>query len=235
MRSRVVENAVVTSLGRKLNSLEVLILVFVKFGLASTYDFISHAGMSAGLTGPPLKRMKSAGLLQAETGPRRVIRYGLTDAGERALHYSLADGKAQNWWLEENSFFESLPRSMFLTWFVLGFDGMKDWMDFLEEQLRELHDRKSEEATAQGTRFMRMKERFQESPDSLPRGCLLAQGYRALKARSVAAVLTPANYERFGGYDGLTFEMENLHIVDRAEVSRDGQGVTESCRDEESV
>jgi DNA-binding PadR family transcriptional regulator len=222
MRSRAVENALVTSLGRKLNSLEILILVFVKFGLASTYDFISQAGMSAGLTGPPLKRMTSAGLLEAETGTRRVIRYRLTDAGERALHSSLANGKAQNWWLEENSFFESLPRSMFLTWLVLGFDEMRDWMDFLEEQLQELHARKSEEANNQAARFMRMKQRFQENPDSISKGCLLAQGYRAMKARSIAATSTPTNYQRFGGYDGLTFEMESLHIIDRAEVAKDG-------------
>jgi DNA-binding PadR family transcriptional regulator len=224
MENRVVENVAASSLGRKLNSLEILLLVFVKYGLTSTYDLISHAGMSAGLTGPALKRMKSAGLLGAKAGPRRVIRYFLTEAGERALHHSLARAKAQNWWLEQNSFFETLPRSMFLSWLLLGFDGMEDWMEFAEDQLRELHDRKNGEAADQASRFMGMKKRFREDPESVPSGFLLAQAYRAMKARSEAAVLIPPSSERFGGYDGLTFEMEELQLVEhqkyRAEDSR---------------
>ena len=44
-------------LDRNLNSLEVLLLVFVKSGLSTAYQLMLHAGMSAGLTGPALKRL----------------------------------------------------------------------------------------------------------------------------------------------------------------------------------
>jgi DNA-binding PadR family transcriptional regulator len=234
MQNQVVENVAVTNLGRKLNSLEILLLVFVKYGLTSTYDLISHAGMSAGLTGPALKRMKSAGLLKAKAGRRRVIRYWLTEAGERALRHSLARAKAQNWWLEQNSFFETLPRSMFLSWFLLGFEKMGDWMEFAEDQLQELHDRKNGEAADQASRFLVLKKRFRNDPESVPSGFLLAQAYRAMKARSEAAVLTPPSSERFGGYDGLTFEMEDLHIVVHEEYQAEESEVPHSVKNEEA-
>src|ERR1039458_10866044 len=50
----------------KLNPLQILLMVFVKFGLATPYDLMSLAGMSVGLTSPTLKRLEESGALRSE-------------------------------------------------------------------------------------------------------------------------------------------------------------------------
>lgn len=71
------------------------------------------------------------------------------------------------------------------------------------------------------------------NPESIPSGFLLAQAYRAMKARSEAAVLIPPSSERFGGYDGLTFEMEDLHLIEHEEYQAEEPPSLHPIEDEE--
>jgi DNA-binding PadR family transcriptional regulator len=183
MRIEPVERGDESGLSRKLNSLEVLLLVFVSHGQSSTYDLMTHAGMSPGLTGPALKRMKAASLLSS-TGSRKVVRYAITKTGERILHDSLRSVGIGSWWLEANTFYESWPRSLFLIWLARGFHEAEGWFERAEEQIEVLRNKKQNEAKDLEGEFLRIKKRFMEDPSSYDKGFILAHAYRTMKVAS---------------------------------------------------
>jgi hypothetical protein len=133
--------------------------------------------------------MKAAGLLTTSTGARKVVRYSLTKSGHRILQNSLQSAGAKNWWLEPNTFYENWPRSLFLIWLTSGFHKAQDWIDWAEEEIKELGTKKRNEAKNLEQDLKRLSVRYQEDPDSCDRGFILAHAYRAMKANSEAATL----------------------------------------------
>lgn len=106
----------------ELSALQIFLLVFVEFGLATPYDLLSKAGLGPGLTSPVLKRLREAGLLTSTPGPRNRLRYALTEKGTDLLRESLKPGESNYWQLGQMDVFESLPRGIILAWLHSGAD-----------------------------------------------------------------------------------------------------------------
>lgn len=171
-----------TKLGRKLNSLEVLVLVFVKSGLTSAYDLVSQAGMSASLAGPAMKRMEVAGLLIGTPGPRNAMRYAITEAGENVLRDSLQSRRANDWFPERHSIFESGPRSVLLACLYSGPNKAINCVDWAIEELRLQSHKKEREAKDLLETLHRRRKKFLKDKSASDEGILIATAYRWLKA-----------------------------------------------------
>ena len=98
----------------ELNPLQIFLLVFVEFGLATPYDLLSKAGLGPGLTSPALKRLEEAGYVTSTPGPRKRLKYAITETGANQLRMSFQLG--DYWQFGQKDIFESLPRAMILAW-----------------------------------------------------------------------------------------------------------------------
>jgi DNA-binding PadR family transcriptional regulator len=213
-------------LGRKLNSLEVLLLVFVSHGKATTYDLMINAGMSPGLTGPALKRMKAAGLLSTSSGARKVVRYALTKSGQRLLEHSLRTAGTHKWWLEPNtSFSENWPRSLFLIWLTGGFDAVATWTLWAEEELKKLRAKKRKEADSLIDDFESLTQEYKRDPNSCDKGSILTQAYRAMKANAEAEIVA-CQFQKFQRNHHVLLALDSMHIFNAgaATVGRTANG-----------
>jgi DNA-binding PadR family transcriptional regulator len=97
----------------RLNALDVLLLVFVKHGLATTYELRSQAGIGGSLTVKQLQLLEKNGLLASTSGnERKAKRYAITEAGEKKLLEAL-DLEMQK---RGRLGIESMARALFLEW-----------------------------------------------------------------------------------------------------------------------
>jgi DNA-binding PadR family transcriptional regulator len=69
----------------ELSSLELLLLAMVKLGVSTTYDLMTKAGLSVGITSRSLRRLEEAELLSSTAGSRGSQRFTITKIGEREL------------------------------------------------------------------------------------------------------------------------------------------------------
>jgi DNA-binding PadR family transcriptional regulator len=167
----------------------VLLLVFVKSGLSTTYQLMSQAGMSAGLTGPALRRMETANLLTSTSGPRNVVWYAITDKGEKSIRESVESSRARRWLPEQHAAFESGARNALLALLYAGHSAALDSVDSAIEALREQSHRKNREAADLHESMLLLNKRFCEDETACDRGILIATAYRWMKATSSAALL----------------------------------------------
>lgn len=173
----------------KLNPLQTLLLVFVKFGLATPYDLMSLAGMSVGLTSPTLQRLEKSGALTRTIGPRNSTRYAITEKGEEQLRKSLESSKDFNSLFGEYEKFESAPRAILLAWLYAGFTDALQCVTWVTEELRGQSEKKEREAEKIRQSMIELEaDLFKAEPD-YDKGVLMATAYRWMKVKSEAALL----------------------------------------------
>jgi len=174
----------------RLNPLQILLLVFVKFGLATPYDLMSLAGMSVGLTSPTLKRLEESGALTCTPGPRKSMRYAITEKGEEQLRRSLESSADFNSLFGEYEKFESAPRAILLAWLYAGFKDALQCVTWVTEKLRAESEKKEREAEGiRQSMIVLEADLFKDEPD-FDKGVLIATAYRWMKVKSEAALLS---------------------------------------------
>lgn len=166
---------------RKLNPLQTLLLVFVKFGLPTPYDLISRAAMSVGLTSPGLKRMEEAGLVTSTLGPRKRMEYAVTEKGAEELRKSLGSGRPFSWLLGRYETYESTPRAILLAWATSGLDEALRCAEDVQEELKFQAQQQEKEADKIRDTMLRPGNLF-HSDGIVEKGALLAAAYQWLKA-----------------------------------------------------
>lgn len=172
-----------------LNPLQIVLLVFVKFGLTTPYDLLSKAGMGVGLTSPTLKRLEEAKLLTCTPGPRNRMRYALTEKGEDKLSASLEAGSTRFWRHGGTETFESLPRAIILTWVYSGVEAALHLVHRAEEELRFLGEKKQSEAADLRRSMFRLQDELSSNDPVVAKGILVATAYRWLEAESDVILL----------------------------------------------
>jgi DNA-binding PadR family transcriptional regulator len=167
------------------NPNHILVLALVETGLKTTYDLKLQAGISVGQTGPVLQHLERAGLLTAEPGTRRSLRYSITDKGASQLRAVLATGKTESWWVGIFGFFESIPRAVFLAWLASDLDDFPRWLGYAEEELQAAAQRAKQEAED----LRNQMERLRRNPAARGRPLLVGTTYRWMKAETDALLL----------------------------------------------
>lgn len=167
----------------ELTPLDVLLLSFVKYGLATSYDLHSQAGMSVGLTRPALERLREAGLLTGSRGERNSMRYAVTEKGEEELQAALNPKRTDRLsWLARYDSYESAPRAMFLAWLS---SEQKSGMDYVNWSIEELWHR-SREKEEEAQRHLRDIYQLRSEDDS---AAVVAKVYWWMKSVADAALL----------------------------------------------
>jgi DNA-binding PadR family transcriptional regulator len=173
----------------ELNPLQVLLLVFVQFGLSTPYDLMSQAGMSVGLTSPALKRLEKEGLLTCASGPRNRMRYSMTEKGEDKLRASFGSGQPRQWRLGRFDTFESAPRAIFLAWASSGVDDAHRCVSRAAKELEHQSQRKQREAEELHDSMLHLNADLARGEPGFDKGILIAMVYRLMKVASDAALL----------------------------------------------
>lgn len=172
----------------ELNGLRIFLLVLVEFGLSTPYDLLSKAGLGPGMTSPALKRLEEAGLLRSTPGPRRRLRYALTEKGADLLKDSLYPGNWNLWQLGETDIFESLPRGIILTWLHSGADEAHRGVTRAAENLKRLSRKKQREAEELHDSMLRLQADTAKDNSVSGKGILIATAYQWIKAECDAAL-----------------------------------------------
>jgi DNA-binding PadR family transcriptional regulator len=168
----------------RLNPLQIVLLVFVKFGLTTPYDLLSKAGMGVGMTSPALKRLEEAGLLTCTPGPRNRMRYALTDKGADELKESLEAGPARYLRHGGSATFAYLPRAIILAWVYSGVEAALRLVSLAQEELRFLGEKKEREAVDLRNSMLRLQADLSKDDPAADKGILIATTYRWIEAES---------------------------------------------------
>jgi DNA-binding PadR family transcriptional regulator len=169
-----------------LNPLQIFLLVFVEFGLTTPYDLLSKAGLGPGLTSPALKRMEEAGLLISTPGPRKRLRYAITEKGADLLRESL--NQANYWQLGQTDIFESLPRGIILAWLHSGVDEARRGAARATENLLVVSRRRQREAEELRSDMLRLQAGLLKADPAADKGTLIGTAYQWIKAESDATL-----------------------------------------------
>jgi DNA-binding PadR family transcriptional regulator len=94
------------------SSLELLLLALVKLGVGTTYELMTKAGLSVGITSRSLKKLEAAKLLTSSAGTRASQRFEITKSGERELKKFSPSGSPQ----DSPVTFEFALRVLYLGW-----------------------------------------------------------------------------------------------------------------------
>jgi DNA-binding PadR family transcriptional regulator len=166
----------------ELNPLQVFLLVLVEFGLSTPYDLLSKAGMGPGLTSPALKRLQEAGLLTSTPGPRKRLRYAITEKGGFFLKSSLRSGKTSYWRVGQMDVYESLPRGIILAWLHAGVDEAHRGAVRAGVNLATMGAKKEREAEELRSSMLRLQADILNNDPAADQGMLIATAYQWLKA-----------------------------------------------------
>jgi DNA-binding MarR family transcriptional regulator len=199
---------------------EVLLLVFVKFGVTTPYDLLSQGGMSVGLTSPALKRMEQAGLLTSTPGPRKRTRYAMTERGDAALRASLNSGRKNCWGLGRFGIFESVPRTILLAWVHSGLEDALDCVDRAAKELRIEGQKREREAEELRNSVLSMDADLFKDESVSDRGIRILTVYRWIKAASDAACsnFRPKRWEQWRRYS------QNCRVHPKSRETREELG-----------
>ncbi len=170
----------------RLNPLEIFLLVLVEFGLATPYDLLSKAGLGPGLTSPVLKRLKEAGLLTSTPGPRKRLRYAMTERGKNCLRDNLEAGDF--WHHGQTDIFESLPRSIILAWLSSGTDKAHVGVSAAAYHLSVLTKKRQRDAEELRASMIRIQAATSPKSPATAKGVLIATAYQWMKAGCDAAL-----------------------------------------------
>lgn len=166
----------------ELNPLQIFLLVLVGFGLATSYDLLSKAGLGTGLTSPALKRLQKAGLLTSTPGPRNRLRYAITEKGAKQLRESVKPGELKYWQLGQMDVYESLPRGIILAWLHSGADAAREGAIRAGGNLVTMARRKEREAKELRGTMNRLQADIVKNDPAADEGMLVATAYQWIKA-----------------------------------------------------
>jgi DNA-binding MarR family transcriptional regulator len=175
---------------KSLNQLQILLMVLVQFGLKSSYDLLSKAGLRSGLTSPALRRLQEAGLLASTPGPRKRVEYALTEKGGRAVRENLEAYPQPFWQQGQTDVFESLPRAIILAWLHSGKNEAHLRISEAEYELSMLTHRRQRDAEEFRTSMLRLQDSIQDQGHSAAKGILIATAYQWIKSESDAILFT---------------------------------------------
>jgi DNA-binding MarR family transcriptional regulator len=167
------------------NPSQILVLALVESGLETTYDLKLQAGMSVGQAGPVLQQLERAGLLTAQPGARRSLRYSITEKGESELRAVFAAGQAESWWVGRFGLFESIPRAALLAWLASEPKDSGSWLGYAEEELQAAALRAKQEAND----LHKQLDRLRRNSSSRRRPLLIGATYRWMKVQTNAVLL----------------------------------------------
>jgi DNA-binding MarR family transcriptional regulator len=170
----------------ELNPLQIFLLALVKFGLATPYDLLSKAGLGPGLTSPVLKRLEEAGLVTSTPGPRKRVRYAITEIGASKLSESSQLG--DYWQFGQKDIFESLPRAMILAWLHSDVDEARYGAARAADSLLKLSRRRQRESEELRVSMLGLQADILKDDRTAAKGLLIATAYQWLKAESDAAL-----------------------------------------------
>ncbi|MDR3735734.1 MAG: hypothetical protein P4L10_09375, partial [Acidobacteriaceae bacterium] len=173
---------------RALHPLHVLLLILVKSGLATSYDLMTSAGMSVGLTSPAFKRLEKEKLLTHSIGPRNRTRYSLTEAGETQLQTVLSAGQQDYWGLKRKCDFESVHRAVLLAWIFSGKEEALRCIAWAEQKMKQQYKKEERNVVALLHEMQHLQRERDLSKDQATSGEDVAITYRWLKAASDAAL-----------------------------------------------
>lgn len=164
---------------RSLNPLEAFLLQLVEHGLTSPYDLLSKAGLGAGLTSPVLKRLQQAGLLTSVPGPRKRLRYALTEKGKKILRDV---GRPPFWQQGQGDVFESSARGIILDWLHSGADEAKMGLMEGAYKLSVVARKRQRDAEELQAAMVRLQAEIVDRSPVAAKGMLIAVTYKWLKA-----------------------------------------------------
>jgi DNA-binding MarR family transcriptional regulator len=170
----------------ELNPLQIFLLVFVKFGVATPYDLLTKAGLGPGLTSPVLKRLEEAGLVTSTPGPRKRLRYAITETGVSKLRESCQFG--EYWQFGQKDIFESLPRAMILAWLYSNVDEARYGAARAADSLLKLARSRQRESEELRDSMLQLQADIVKDDRAAAKGLLIATAYQWLKAESDAAL-----------------------------------------------
>jgi DNA-binding PadR family transcriptional regulator len=176
-------------LDRDLNSLEILLLMYVDLGLTGPYELSAHAGMGASLSSPGLKRLEAYGLLVGTRGPRKSTRYTITERGKVVLGESLWLHSDRHWFGERHTLFESGSRSILLASLYTGHEAGHYCVDWASDELELQSEQKAREAADLLKRLRTQREKFENDQSRFNKGILIATAHRWLKSMLDASLL----------------------------------------------
>src|SRR5579872_542990 len=99
-----------------LDAMDTFLLLLIRLGFSTVYDLLTFMDMSVNATGPRLKRMQKAGLLNSVRGSRNRIAYAITAKGEELLAASLSSGAKEHWRFGKSHTSTTFPRALALAW-----------------------------------------------------------------------------------------------------------------------
>lgn len=170
----------------ELNPLQIFLLVFVEFGLATPYELMAKVGLGPGLTSPVLKRLEEAGFVKSTPGPRKRLKYAITESGANRLRESFQLG--DYWQFGQRDIFESLPRAMILAWLHSDADESQYGAARAADSLLKLARRRLRESEELRDSIPGLQADILKDDRPVAKGLLIATAYQWLKAASDAAL-----------------------------------------------
>jgi DNA-binding PadR family transcriptional regulator len=131
------------------SSLELLLLALVKLGVNTTYELMTKAGLSVGITSRSLKRLEVAKLLTSSAGTRASQRFEITRLGERELKQFWA-------WVPRHDSpvnFEFALRVLYLGWLSGNPSVVRDYGEWAVAELGRRAEQHRAEADAITKRY----------------------------------------------------------------------------------
>ena len=204
----------------RVNPLDLLLLVLIKYGLSTTYDIRAQAGIGGSNTVKQLQLLEKDGLLTSVSGnERKAKRYAITGLGESKLLESLVLVMQQRGRLG----IDSLTRTMFLGWLypeqVNAVDAAQETAAALEIYRRE----KELEAAKHRDLVDRLQRRLPNGDYGSQVGQLVASTFMWIRAKSDMAMLEV----QATAIDQLKLIFENLPPKPRLEIAKENLAAVE--------
>ena len=173
-------------LGR-LTPLDVLLLVFVRHGLATTYDLRAQAGIGGSLTVKELQTLEENGLVTSliVKDSRKSKRYTITEAGEHELDKTLDSGTRSQGRLG----IESMARELFLEWLYPGRIVSAEAERVTQDAMAIYRKEKDLEAERCGAIMQRLAQQAPDGAYGSDVGQVVASTYMWIRAKADSALL----------------------------------------------
>lgn len=171
------------------SSLELLLLAMVKLGVNTTYDLMTKAGLSVGITSRSLRRLEAAKLLTSSAGTRASQRFAITKLGERELK--------QFWtWVPRHDSpvtFEFALRVLYLGWLSGDLTAVREYGRWAVAELRRRAQQQAGEVEAITQRYPQLWRSDATGNDQLSVSALVSV-HKQLKAIGDAEVAKAQAY-----------------------------------------
>jgi DNA-binding PadR family transcriptional regulator len=125
------------ALSGALDAMDTFLLMLIGSGFSTVYELLAFMDMSVNSTGPRLKKMQRAGLLNCVRGSRNRIAYDVTAKGQELLATSLSAGAKEHWRFGKSHTSATFTRALALAW-VHG--GTQEALSFIAEAAKDFRN-----------------------------------------------------------------------------------------------